>query len=251
MTTFVLVPGFWLGAKAWDGVTRPLRAAGHDVYPLSPTGLGERAHLARPDVDLATHIADIVQLIEYEDLHDVVLVGHSGGGLPVAGAADRVPERLAHVVYLESAELPDGMAQIDTGGPEGRAFVEQRMAEAGDGWRYPLPSWEELEAQGPGSLEGLGEQERALFQSQAGEQPAGTMTQPLRLTNPAREQVPHTLVSCMYSLAQLRELIEGEHHPLFAGLAEPRWRLAELPTGHWPMFSRPADTARLLAGIAG
>src|SRR5262245_56881843 len=102
MTTFVLVPGFWLGAWVWDAVARELRSAGHEVHPVTLTGLGDRVHLATPEVDLETHATDIINVIEYAGLDEVVLVGHSGGGMPVSLVADRMPERLARVVYLDS-----------------------------------------------------------------------------------------------------------------------------------------------------
>src|SRR4030088_1762028 len=113
MANFVLVPGFWLGGWAWQRVAKPLRAAGHEVYPVTLTGLGERVHLASPQVDLDTHICDVVNVIEYEDLHEVVLVGHSGGGSVVTGVSDRIPERLSQLVYLDSGPLPDGMSPIE------------------------------------------------------------------------------------------------------------------------------------------
>ena len=244
MATFVLVPGFWLGGWAWRSVARSLRAGGHDVYPATLTGLGDRAHLAGPEVDLETHITDVVNLIEFEDLHDVVLVGHSGGGLPVTGTSDRIPQRLAKVVYVESGELPDGTAQLDVYPPEGRAEIQRQI----DGWRLPLPSWELLEQSGA-SLEGLGDTERAAMRERAVPQPVGTLTQALKLANPARLDVPRALIACSFPLAMVRQLA-SDGVPMFAALAEPGWELLELPTGHWPMFSRPADLTRLLADLA-
>ena len=93
MTTYVLLPGFWLGGWAWRPVTDALRAQGHDVYPLSLTGMGERAHLAGPEVDLEVHVTDVLNLLRYEDLTDVVLVGHSYAGIVVSGVADRAADR--------------------------------------------------------------------------------------------------------------------------------------------------------------
>ena len=107
-TTYVLVPGFWLGGWAWRPVTDALRARGHEVYPVTLTGLGERAHLATPDVDLDTHITDVANLLRYEDLRDVVLVGHSYGGLVVTGVADQLPDRVRQLVYVDTGPLPDG-----------------------------------------------------------------------------------------------------------------------------------------------
>src|SRR5215468_5197315 len=135
MTTFVLVPGFWLGAWAWRPVTAALRGLGHEVYPLSLTGLGERAHLARPDTDLDVHVADVVNLLRYEDLREVVLVGHSYGGSVVTVAADRATDRVAQLVYVDSGPLPDGVAQVEFNPPPERERSAALVAEHGDGWR--------------------------------------------------------------------------------------------------------------------
>src|SRR5271167_902991 len=109
----VLVPGACLGGWAWREVAADLRSRGHEVHPVTLTGLGERVHLARPEVDLETHIADVVNLLDYEDLSDVTLVGHSYSGTVVTAAADRRPERIAKVIYLDTSPLPDGMAIAD------------------------------------------------------------------------------------------------------------------------------------------
>ena len=102
----------------WQRVARRVRDNGHDVYPVTLTGLGERVHLASPEVDLETHITDVVNLIEFEDLHDIVLIGHSYAGLVVTGAADRIPERISELVYLDTAPLPAGNVLIETFPPE-------------------------------------------------------------------------------------------------------------------------------------
>ncbi|GGS76543.1 hypothetical protein GCM10010156_39180 [Planobispora rosea] len=245
--TYVLVPGFWLGGWAWEKVTSHLRAAGHDVHPVNLTGLGDRAHLATPETDLETHIQDIVNTVVYADLHDVILVGHSGGGAPVTGAADRIPERIARVVYLDSGPLADGMTQMDMNEPEWNAFVEERVAGPGGGTGYPLISWEEQERAGA-SLEGLGEAEREWFASRATPQPYRTMTQPLRLTGGA-DKLPKTLITCSFPLEQVHAMIEAGH-PFFAALAGPEWSFAAVPTGHWPMFSEPERTAAALTALA-
>ncbi|GAT69352.1 esterase [Planomonospora sphaerica] len=245
--TYVLVPGFWLGGWAWEKVAARLRAEGHGVHPVTLTGLGDRVHLATAETDLETHVQDIVNTIVYADLHDVVLVAHSGGGGPVTGAADRIPERIARVVYLDSGPMADGTAWTDMNEPAERAFVERRVAEQG-GTAYPLPSWEELEKTGA-SLEGLGEAERAWFASRATPQPYGAMTAPLALTG-AAARLPKTLVACSFPMEQVHAMISSGH-PFFAALAGPEWSFAELPTGHWPMFSEPERTASLLAALEG
>ena len=117
LAAYVLVGGAWLGGWCWQPVARRLREAGHEAYPVTPTGLGERSHLSNPEVNLDTHITDVVNLIEFEDLRDVVLLGHSYAGIVVTGAADRVPERIAQLVYLDSGPAPDGVSFLDTQPP--------------------------------------------------------------------------------------------------------------------------------------
>jgi pimeloyl-ACP methyl ester carboxylesterase len=249
MSTYVLVPGAWLGGWCWQPVAPRLRDHGHDAYPVTLTGLGEREHLASPQVNLDTHITDVVNLVKFEDLRDVVLLGHSYAGIVVTGVADRIPERLAQVVYLDSGPLPDGAAYLDSQSPEARQHVERAVWDLGEGWRLPMPSWDELANVNGASLEGLDEDQRRLMRSRAVAQPFGTYTQPLRLENPAREALPKVLISCSFPLEQVREMI-ASGHPWFRELAGPQWQLLELPTGHWPMFSRPEDLATLLLGLA-
>jgi pimeloyl-ACP methyl ester carboxylesterase len=246
MTTYVLVGGAWLGGWCWQGVARRLREEGHDVYPVTLTGLGERVHLASPEVDLETHISDVVNLIEFEELQDVVLLGHSYAGLVVTGAADRIPERISELVYLDTAPLPDGAILLEKFPPEARKRAEERVRESGEGWKYPIPPPEELA--NLASLEGVDEDHLRLLYSRATPQPFGTYTQPLRLKNPAREELPKVGIVCSFSLEQVEEMIASDN-PLFRELAGPTWRFVELPTGHWPMFSRPDDLAGLLLDL--
>jgi pimeloyl-ACP methyl ester carboxylesterase len=245
VSTYVLVAGAWLGGWSWRSVARHLRAEGHDVYPATLTGLGERAHLATPQTNLDTHIGDVVNLVEYEDLRDVILVGHSYAGFVVTGVADRVPERISLLAYLDSGPAPDGTAYLDFQPPPARQLVERRVEEGGDGWQLPMPSWDELESVVGASLEGLGESERGLMRAGAVAQPFATWTQPLALKNPARDGLRKLLISCSFPLAQVHEMIAAGH-PWFTELAAPTWSFLELPTGHWPMFSVPEQLAELL-----
>jgi pimeloyl-ACP methyl ester carboxylesterase len=176
MAKYVLVGGAWLGGWCWKPIARLLRDQGHDAYPLTLTGLGERAHLASPQVDLETHITDVVNLIEFDDLSDVVLLGHSYAGIVVTGAADRIPERIAQLVYLDSGPVPDGLAYLDTQSPEVRQHTGRDVTTHGDGWPLPMPSWDELENVHGASLEGLGEERRELMRSRAVAQPFGEPT---------------------------------------------------------------------------
>jgi pimeloyl-ACP methyl ester carboxylesterase len=241
MSTYVLVPGFWLGAWAWRDVTAALRAAGHDVYPLTLTGLAERSHLATPDVGLDTHTTDIVRLLEVEDLRDVVLVGHSGGGMPVSQAADRVPDRVARVVYVDSGPLPDGTSQFDTNEP---AEQERLLALIGSGHLLPPRAWEP--ADDPVNLAGLDAGALGLLRARATAQPLRTATDPVRRTG--GRPVPTALIACTFPLDVVRGMVE-QGHPYFALLAGAD--LFELPTGHWPMLSEPKRLADLLGRIGG
>jgi len=124
IATFVLVPGFGLGGWAWRDVADRLIDAHHRVYPVTLTGLGDRVHLATPGVDLDTHIADVVNVLKYEDLTDVILAGHSYAGNVTIGVADKMPERVERLVHVDTFPLADGVAQAEFNSPEGRE--EQR-----------------------------------------------------------------------------------------------------------------------------
>lgn len=137
MATYVLVHGGWDGGWAWRSVARELQAAGHEVFTPTLTGSGERVHLASPEIDLETHILDIVNVLRYEDLYGVILVGISGGGMAITGAAERVPERIGHLVYLDAFGPQDGQSIGDLLGPQGMAGFEQAAQAYGDGWRVP------------------------------------------------------------------------------------------------------------------
>jgi pimeloyl-ACP methyl ester carboxylesterase len=245
MTTYVLAGGAWLGGWAWQPVARQLRSRGHEVHPVTFTGLGDRSHLATPEVDLDTYVTDVVNLIEFEDLHDVVLVGHSYAGIVVTGVADRIPERISLLAYLDSGPSPDGVSFLGLQPPAARELLERLVEQEGEGWRLPMPFWEDLEGVMGASLEGLGPEERARMRGRAVAQPRRTWSEPLSLGNPARERLPKLLITCSIPLAQVREMIAAGH-PWFAELAGPEWSFLELPTGHWPMFSVPEQLAALL-----
>ena len=244
MATYVLVGGAWIGSRAWQRVARELRAHGHDVYPATLTGLGERAHLARPDVDLETHIADVANLIGYEDLADVVLVGHSYAGIVVTGVADRVGDRLAELVYLDSAPAEDGESMLDFfGPPDAQAQVQRAVAERGEGWRLPVPSFDELAMEA--SVAGLGEDARHLMETRTVAQPFGTYTQPLRLTNATAGSYLRVVIAC----DDFRALV-ATGMPRFQVFTPPAWHRYDLATGHWPMLSMPSELAALLQRLA-
>src|SRR5579859_7061683 len=135
MATFVIVHGAWGGAWSWNKFVVPmLRAAGQTVHPVTLTGLGERSHLASPEVSLDTHIQDVCNVLFYEDLTDVLLVGHSYGGNVITGVADRVPERLQQLVYLDAATPADGQSSADSF-PGRREQLEEQARQSGAGWQ--------------------------------------------------------------------------------------------------------------------
>ena len=203
-------------------------------------------HLASPEVDLETHITDVVNLVEFEDLRDVVLLGHSYGGLLVTGAADKIPERISRLAYLDTAPLPDGDSLIEKFPPELRRRTEEQVRLLGEGWKFPVPPPDELADMA--SLEGVDEDHIRLLYSRATPQPFGTYTQPLHLKNASREELPKLGILCSFSLDQVKEMI-ASGNPLFRELARPEWRFVELPTGHYPMFSRPDDLAAVLLDL--
>jgi pimeloyl-ACP methyl ester carboxylesterase len=197
----VLVPGACLGGWAWLQVARDLRGRGHDVYPVTLTGLGERVHLATPEVDLETHIADVVNLLDYEALEDAVLVGHSYAGIVVTAVADRRPERMNAVVYLDASPLPGGMALHDIAPPELREAQQRDVDSRGDGWRWPVPDRETLSTGMYGSVAGLGEEHFDLIATRGTPQPWGTFTTALQLSHEAPPGRPPR-----------RDLVHGGRH---------------------------------------
>ena len=247
MAAYVLVGGGWLGGWCWQRVAPRLREEGHDAYPVTLTGLGERVHLASAQVDLQTHITDVVNVIEFEDLHDVVLLGHSYAGIVVTGVADRVPDRISKLVYLDTGPLPGGTALIETFPTEARRHIERQVEELGDGWRFPMPPQEELATFG--SLQGLDDAQLELLRSRAVDQPFGTFTQPLQLENPARKALAKVGIVCSFSLEEVQAII-ASGNPVFREMASPNWRFVELPTGHYPMFSRADDLAAVLLELS-
>jgi pimeloyl-ACP methyl ester carboxylesterase len=133
--SFLVCHGAWSAGWAWKKMHPLMLAAGHRLVTPSYTGLGERAHLANPSIDLETHIADILNVIRYEDLRDIVLVGHSYGGMVATGVADRARDRVAQLIYLDAFVPKDGQSLFDLNEP-GRAHM-QALAKTGDGWRVP------------------------------------------------------------------------------------------------------------------
>jgi pimeloyl-ACP methyl ester carboxylesterase len=208
----------------WQRVAHVLRAAGHDVFTPSLTGVGERRHLASPAVDLSTHIADALGAIRYERLQDLVLVGHSYGGMVVTGVADRAPQAVRTLVYLDAFVPASGQALVDLLRPEVRAHFPSAASEIA-----PLPP----QAQGM-----TDPRELAWLDGRRDPQPARTFTEPLALEGGYRGQ--RAYVFCTgYSPTSFAPFAERARN-------DPAWRYHELPTHHYPQVSLPRETAGVL-----
>jgi hypothetical protein len=147
-----------------------------------------------------------------------------------------VPERISQLVYLDTGPIPNRIALIEAFPSEVREHVERQVEELDGGWRFPVPPREELATFG--SLEGLDDAKLELLRSRAVDQPFGTFTQPLRLENPTRAALPKVGILCSFSLEEVQAIIDSGN-PVFREMAGPSWRFVELPTGHYPMLSRP------------
>lgn len=138
MATYVLVHGAWHGGWCWSRVARTLRETGAEVYTPTLTGLGERAHLASREVGLETHVADVLEVLEAEDLTDVVLAGHSYAGMVVTAVADHAAARIARLIYLDAVVPRDGQCLYDRAPAQVKAHFEEHARTGGEGWRVPV-----------------------------------------------------------------------------------------------------------------
>ncbi|MCF6473803.1 alpha/beta hydrolase [Nonomuraea sp. MG754425] len=240
MSTYVLVHGAWHSGRCWDRVVPSLASAGHRVVAPSLTGHGDKAHLLGPEVGLDTHVDDIVGLIVEQDLTEVILVGHSYAGLVISSAANRVPDRIAHLVYLDAMVPEDGESALDVQ-PMTRALIE-RAARSGTGWRIPpLP-----EAPPPLGLFGVTDPaDLAWLRTMLSDQSALCLRQPVRLDNPAVRTIARTHIHCV---AGVPEGIERRPVPAIQPNGSPA-RVRELPTGHDCMITMPAELAGLLLDV--
>jgi pimeloyl-ACP methyl ester carboxylesterase len=227
-STYVLVHGAWHGGWCWKRVAPALRAAGHEVYAPTLTGLGERAHLANPAIDLAMHIADVVNLLEAEELEKVVLVGHSYGGMVITGVADRAAARLRRVVYLDAFLPANGKCLLDYLHPDRRAIIKQ--GEMG-GFVDPLPL----------AIFGVTEpQDVAWATRHEMRQSYRTFAQPVHFTGNGGANLPRTYVHCTNPPT-------GSFDQFAARLRDdPAWKYYELKTGHDCMITDPQSVIRIL-----
>ena len=225
----ILVPGFWLGAWAWDEVAATLRADGHDVTALTLPGL-ESVDVDRSRITFADHVEAIVKAIEAADSR-VVLAVHSASGFSGYASSDRVPDKIAAMVYVDTAP---GIAPMDPDFSD----AEKPMV------------WKEIEAQE--DLDGLSEDQKEAFRQRAVPVPGGILRDGYELTNDARRDIPSTLVCTGYTAEQYQAYAKGNPEMSFlAGVPELRnttW--IDLPTSHWPMWSRPRELAEIIGDVA-
>ena len=240
MANYVLVHGGWFGAWCWYKVVPLLQAAGHSVYAPTLTGVGEQAALSTPEIGLDTHIQDVVNLIETKDLQQVILVGHSYSGMVITGVADRVPGRIAHLVYLDAVVPRNGQALVDTAPFLGR-FLRREANKSGDGWRVNPPRG--------GTFGITKEPDASLVRSKVTPQPLKTFLQPLHITHPdAVAAIPHTFIECTR-----RGVMVWLMRRIFMGgspLSEPGWDHRKLASDHIAMLLEPQAVADLLLEFA-
>ncbi|MBI3970335.1 MAG: alpha/beta fold hydrolase [Chloroflexi bacterium] len=227
VATYVIVHGSWGGGWQWRETATHLRAAGHEVFTPTLTGLGERKHLLTPDVGLETHVQDILGVLNAEDLRDVVLVGSSIGGVVSTAVAHRTPERLRHMIYVDAIVPEDGQSAADVLGAEAMAQIEKLARTAGDGWRVPGPP-----------------------DGRHTDHPLKALTDRVRLDNPAAGALPRTYIRCTQVFTDWRAVA----NPALAGCAAKArahgWRYHELDTEHAVWRTGPAQLAALLQTAA-
>jgi pimeloyl-ACP methyl ester carboxylesterase len=223
----VLVPGFWLGAWAWDDVAAALRADGHDVTALTLPGL-ESAEADRSQVTFADHVDAIVRAVEAAGAPAVLAV-HSGAGATGYAASDRAANRIAAMVYVDSGPAT---AALDAGFDA----VEQPLV------------WEEIEAEE--NLDGLSEEQKETFRQRALPEPGDAIRGSASLTNDARLDIPTTAICTGFTSDQYKQAVDEGQSWLggFKDLRNLTW--VDLPTSHWPMWSRPRELAEIIGGVA-
>lgn len=229
MASYVLVHGGFSGGWVWREVAHLLRTQQNLVFTPTLTGLGERAHLAHPDLGLNTHIQDIIGVIECEALTDVILVGHSSSAMVVTGVAEQIPEKIRYLVYIDTIAPEDGQSWLDLLGEEISTNLLALAKAKGDGWRVPLIP------------------DPPQFQPH----PLKTVTDKIIVKNPASQSVPRALIHCTANPN------EGPLAPMWARVSTfaekvqaQGWHYRALPTDHRPMHTMPHELTELLLEFA-
>ena len=224
----ILIPGLWLDGSSWGAVVPALERAGHRTHALTLPGMDSK-DADRSQITLRDHVDAVVEVIDRLDPAEVVLVGHSGGGAIAHAAVDARPDRVARVVYVDSGPLG-----------EGGVINDEFTAENGE---VPLPDWSVFDEE---DLVDLNDELRAAFRERAIPSPVRVTRDPQQLFDERRYDVPVTVIACEFSSAMLREWIE-QGHPYVQELAKTRnVDFIDLPTGHWPQFTRPDELGRAI-----
>lgn len=238
MSTYVLVPGGFLGGWAWQRVARRLRAQGHEVYAITLTGLGDRAHLGAPGLEC--HVVDVLAVLEAEDLRDVVLVGHSYGGVVITAVAARAPERVAHLAYIDANVPHDGesnaAAMRDVGFAAMVDALDADAAQRGDGrfgWTVrPVEEW------------GLATDDVEWVRSRVVAHPIASVNELVHLGDAAAASFRRTYVlhsDAMRPMAERAQALGATIHELVS--------TTRGPVGHYPMFTSPQELADVLGSL--
>ena len=235
MSTFVVCHGAWSAGWAWKKVRPLLRATGHEIFTPTYTGLGERGHLVSRTVDLGTHIDDVLAVLHYEDLRDVILVGHSYGGMVATGVADRATDRIARLIYIDAFVPRSGQCLNDLLPAAAHIQRKALVEEKGDGWLLaPNPTTADTSAE-----------DIAWVSSRRRWQPLGTFTQPLFLNN-AKSDIPRSYIYCT-------RRTPDDRFGQFATRAQTElgWTYFEIDASHSPNVTAPEELVRILQQIAG
>jgi pimeloyl-ACP methyl ester carboxylesterase len=232
--TYVLLHGAWHGGWCWNRVADPLRAAGHKVYTPTQTGLGERSHLLSKDISLDVFVNDLVNVLEWEDLRDVVLVGHSFGGIAITGAADRVPQRIRHLVYLDSLILENGQSPFSVIPPDVVAARRKLAQDFSGGVSMPVPDPKAFGVTDP--------TDAAWLKAKCTPHPLSTYEAKLTLKGPVGNGLPATYIA-----------VKPHYGPTAAAraFAQARkdWRYMEIDAGHDAMLTSPRAVLDILSAI--
>lgn len=234
MATFVLVHEAWHGGWCWQRVVPFLHDAGHNVFTPTLSGLGERADLAKPEIDLSTHVNDVVAVMEGENLNDAVLVGHGYGGMVISGVAERLPKRIDNLVFLDGVVPYGGDSVFDLMPTSMRRELQERARAEGDGWRVPWPPLERWGLVDAASAEFVGGKLVA--------QPLKTFEERLPTRNIAAIHLTRSYIYCTNPKA--------EPFGRFAERARAEaWRYREIETGHDAMVTEPRKFANVLLEV--
>jgi len=236
MATFVLVHGAWHGGWCWSRITPKLRSTGHDVYTPTMTGFGERSHLLSADIGLETNVTDIMNVILWEDLSDVILVAQSYAGMVTTSVADRLPDRIAALVYINAFIAADGVSQNDMLPDWRREMIEEELSRDPDAWRMPSPSAELIGVKDP--------EVAAWITDKMTIQPAKTMADRATITGAVDQITNRTFIRATGYPNSTFDATVKEY------MAHPEWRGVELDTSHDAMITAADEVIGIFEEVA-